>query len=95
MYKETINLPTVVGTIPIMEWIKAHKAEALRLDGTFFEDRLQQIAVVSLMKANTTIEAYLRKNKVECFEHKGMRRFGCAKYGWYLEVDRNVYYCSI
>lgn len=95
MDKATIKLPTIVGTVPIMEWIKAHNAEALRLDGTFFEDRLQQVAVVSLMKENTTIEEYLRREKVECFAYKGMRRFGCAEYGWFLEVDGNVYYCSI
>jgi hypothetical protein len=95
MYKKTIKLPAIVGTIAIMEWIKAHNAEALRLDGTIFEDKLQQVAVVSLMKANTTIEGYLRRDKVECFEYKGMRRFGCVEYGWYLEVDGNVYYCSM
>lgn len=95
MYEKTIKLPAIVGTIAIMDWIKANNAEALRLDGTIFEDRLQQVAVVSLMKANTTIEEYLRREKIEFFAYKGMRRFGCAKYGWYLEVDGNVYYCSI
>ena len=98
LYKQTIKLEHL-GTTDVMEWIKAHPTEALCLDHTFFEDKFKRVLVVSLVAGNSTIEREVNwvdaLGELDAFEYKGMRRYGCPLYGWYFEIDGNVYYCSM
>lgn len=100
LYKQTIKLEHL-GTTDVMEWIQSHPEEAKGLSYTTFVGKSNNIGylMVSLVAGNSTIERELKWVDVlwelDAFKYKGMRRYGCPLYGWYFEIDGNVYYCSM
>lgn len=80
------------GTLEVMEWVRDNKEAALKLDFTRIYNRHgMRVGTISLEMRETTLERYLRRDKVDAYEYKGMRRTdgwcGC----WLLEVDGNIY----
>lgn len=99
LHKQTIKLEHL-GTTDVMEWIQSHPEEAKGLSYTTFVDNYDfHYLMVSLVAGNSTIERQLNWNdalgELDAFEYRGMRRYGNPRYGWYFEIDGNVYYCSM